>query len=68
MVDEDKDVKEEKKGLSTEVVIGFGITLILAVMFFIFFIGTGTKDPKEKIKEMGYNLQNVVRFGEGKFN
>lgn len=68
MVDEDKDIKEEKKGLSTEVVIGFGITLILIVMFFIFFIGTGTKDPKEKIKEMGYNLQNVVRFGEGKFN
>ncbi len=60
--------EDKKNGLSTEVIIGFGITLILIVMFFIFFIGTGTKDPKEKIKEMGYNLQSVVKFGEGKFN
>ena len=65
MVDEDKDIKEEKKGLSTEVVIGFGITLILIVMFFIFFIGTGTKDPKEKIKdyyeisEEEYNMRGI---------
>lgn len=68
MVDEEKKEVEEKKGPSTEVVIGFGIVLVLILMFFVFFIGTGTKDPKEKIRDMAYNLRDVVKYGEGQFN
>ena len=34
----------------------------------LFFVGTDTKDPVEKIKKMGFTLRETVEYAEGSVN
>lgn len=58
-----------KKAFTTmEIVVGCVIALTIVVIFLLFFVGTDTKDPVEKIKRMGYTLQQTVLYAEGATN
>ena len=60
---------KNKKALSTmEIVIGCGIAITLIMIFLLFFVGTDTKDPVEKIKKMGFTLRETVEYAEGSVN
>lgn len=57
---------ENKKAFTLmEIVVGCAVALTLVMIFLIFFVGTDKKDPVEKIKKMGYTLQQTVQYAEG---
>lgn len=58
-----------KRAFTTmEIVIGCVIALVLIVIFLLFFVGTDTQKPQNKIKKMGYTLQQTVTYAQGNVN
>ena len=60
---------KNKKAFSTmEIIVGCVLIFIIGMIFMVFFVGGDSKNPVEKIKKMGYTLQQVVQYGEGAVN